>query len=290
MQPVSFKVIKNKILHKLFLISSILLLIQCTNSEPKTSTQLPHQAEQASAMLVAQDASIPNITKDTIVKKSFTADYIMGKINPQNHPDFKELSTKHASAKGMYLRKDAYAAFIKMFDAAQKDGIKLVIRSATRPFNHQKRIWEGKWTGARLVKGRNLSKTTADHNDRALKILEYSSMPGTSRHHWGTDMDFNAFVNSYFEKGQGKKEYDWLIANAPTYGFCQPYTSKKEGRTGYEEEKWHWSYLPISTQLTDTAADILKDSMITGFKGSHTASDIEVVKNYVLGINGACRH
>ena len=43
---------------------------------------------------------------------------------------------------------------------------------------------------------------------------------------------------------------DWLVQNGASYGFCQPYTA---GRcAGYNEEKWHWSYMPLSEpMLTD---------------------------------------
>ncbi len=46
--------------------------------------------------------------------------------------------------------------------------------------------------------------------------------------------------------------------------------------------------MPVAGRLTSLAKDQLKDSMITGFKGSSAAREIEVVKNYVLGINTAC--
>ena len=55
----------------------------------------------------------------------------------------------------------------------------------------------------------------------AKTILLYSSMPTTSRHHWGTDMDINSLENSYFASGQGLKEYTWLKKNAAKFGFCQ---------------------------------------------------------------------
>ena len=43
------------------------------------------------------------------------------------------------------------------------------------------------------------------------EIMKYSSMPSTSRHHWGTDIDLNSLENSYFEKGEGKKySIGWL--------------------------------------------------------------------------------
>ena len=39
-------------------------------------------------------------------------------------------------------------------------------------------------------------------------------MPSTLRQHWGINIDLNNFTNSCFEKGQGEKEYDWLLKNA----------------------------------------------------------------------------
>ncbi len=266
------------------------LLVACADTPSKTVAS----EKELAAKVVALK---PTTTKDTILMDSiqspkidFSLDYIMGKFDPKTHDDFIELSTKHASSKEMYLRKDTYEAFKKMDEAARKDGIKFVIRSATRPFNHQKRIWEGKWTGARLVDGKDLSKSTPKVIPRALRILEYSSMPSTSRHHWGTDFDINAFENSYFETGEGKKIYDWMLQHAASFGFCQPYTPKGDGGRphGYNEEKWHWSYQPISKILTQQAKTKLKDSDIGGFQGAETAVSIGVVEKYVLGINPEC--
>jgi LAS superfamily LD-carboxypeptidase LdcB len=124
---------------------------------------------------------------------------------------------------------------------------------------------------------------------RAKKILEYSSMPGSSRHHWGTDIDLNNFENDWFETGEGLKMYQWMENHAAEYGFCQPYSKKDAQRpNGYNEEKWHWSYTPLAKKYTDAAAAGLKDSMLGGFEGAVAAKDVEIVRNYVLGINKAC--
>ncbi len=179
---------------------------------------------------------------------------------------------------------------LNRFAAAKVDGINLTIRSATRNFYDQKRIWENKWNGNTLVEGgQNLAETVTDHKERALIILKFSSMPGSSRHHWGTDIDINNFENSYFESGQGLKEYEWLVANAPTFGFCQPYTAKDDKRpNGYNEEKWHWSYLPVALPLTRFVEDHLSNDMIKGFEGSEMGASIDIKKNYMLGINKTC--
>jgi LAS superfamily LD-carboxypeptidase LdcB len=140
-----------------------------------------------------------------------------------------------------------------------------------------------------LSSGENAARDYPDPKARALKILNYSAMPGTSRHHWGTDIDLNALNNKYFGEGEGLKVYQWLTTHAAEYGFCQPYSKKGALRPeGYNEEKWHWSYLPVAKPLTDLAKQQLKNDMIKGFKGAEAATQIDVVKNYVLGINQDC--
>lgn len=223
-------------------------------------------------------------------KMEFSLEFLMGKFEPAEHPDFVLVDKKYADAEGYYLHKETYESFKKMWEAAKADSITLTIISATRNFYRQKAIWEAKWTGARKIEnGTNAAQKYPDPQTRALKILEYSSMPGTSRHHWGTDVDLNDLDNFTFEQGQGKKVYDWLQKHAHEYGFCQPYTEKGPNRPhGYNEEKWHWSYTPVSKQLTEMAARRLQDQMIGGFQGAETAMSIGIVKKYVLGINQSC--
>jgi len=220
--------------------------------------------------------------------QSVDKDFLLGKFDPAAHPQFVKLSDEHAqgSAKGAYLRKETYDAFIKMSEAAKKEGVNLVIISATRNFDSQKRIWENKWIGRTRVEGKNLA-TVKDKKERARLILLYSSMPSTSRHHWGTDMDLNDLENSFFERREGLKIYQWLTAHAAEYGFCQPYTSRKNGRTGYEEEKWHWSYLPLSAEFLDQYKKQITYADIKGFAGSEVAKEMQVIRNYVEGV--ACR-
>lgn len=216
--------------------------------------------------------------------------YLLGKFNPATHKDFRKIETKYASRANMYIRKDVYEAFVRMYKAARADGIDLKILSATRSFSGQKRIWEAKWTGKRKVSGQDLSQAIPFGTDRARKILEYSAMPGTSRHHWGTDLDLCALNNVFFESGKGKKIYDWLTNNASDFGFFQPYTNRNTGRiTGHSEEKWHWSYIPISQPLTRKYTQILNNEKIIGFLGQESAMDINILDNYVLGVNNDCK-
>ena len=176
-------------------------------------------------------------------------------------------------------------AFGKMREAAKNEGVTLTIVSATRNFQRQKSIWESKWTGKTWVEGQDLSLIN-DSTARGKIILRLSAMPGTSRHHWGTDMDLNNLEDAYFQTLEGKKVYAWLIANAPKFGFCQPYTSKlNSNRTGYEEEKWHWSYLPLSSEFLKQYVKSISVKDLNGFKGGTSAEAIEVIKRYVAGVS-----
>lgn len=264
----------------------LLTLTACKSEQKETNKTPENELSNAST-----SKSIPDPPMKSQIKQLDT-DYCMGRFEPAQHLDFEKIPAKYADRAGLYLRKDVLSAYIKMYEAAKAAGINLQIRSATRNFNYQKGIWERKWTGATVLSdGTNVAKDLSNPKDKALKILEYSSMPGTSRHHWGTDIDLNAFNNDYFEKGQGKKVYEWLFNNASDYGFCQPYTAKGPERPhGYNEEKWHWTYQPLGSEITAFAKQNLMNQMITGFMGAETASEIDVVGKYVLGINQGCNH
>ncbi len=272
------------ITQRLLVVVLFFVLNHCAGQEDNRETgqeEMPKERnsemEERKAMQAAMD--------------SFSLDYLMGKFNPAIEKGFAKIPGEYASRANMYLRKDAYEAFMRMYKAAREDGITLRILSATRNFEAQKGIWEAKWTGQRILSsGENAKKAFPDPKERALKILEYSSMPSTSRHHWGTDIDFNSLNNRYFEAGEGKKVYDWLTTNAARYGFGQPYTPKGAERPyGYNEEKWHWSYLPIAKILTQKAKKELENDMIRGFMGAETARAIDIKTKFILGINPKCK-
>ena len=266
-----------------YIIVSLFLILCIGCAEQKEAIS------QSTAKTLQADAnSIPTPKTVQIPMKSL--DEVMGKFEPKSHKDFVLIDPIYADTPGRYMHNKAYESFIEMWNHAKKDGIQLTIRSATRNFNYQKGIWERKWNGATKVSGKRLNETVHNHTERALQILEYSSMPGTSRHHWGTDIDLNAFENSYFESGEGLKIYIWLTNNAGSYGFCQPYTAKGDARpNGYNEEKWHWSFKPVAIQYFEKAKKDMKDAMIQGFNGSETAVEIGVVNKYILGVSQQCK-
>ena len=123
------------------------------------------------------------------------------------------------------------------------------------------------------------------------KIMLWSSMPSTSRHHWGTDIDINGFEKYFDGKNEkANKEYEWLVNNAPSFDFCQVYTEKRDGKrtTGYNEEKWHWSYMPLSSDYLKKYEKLITYNDIRGFSASEFAEDLNIIKEFVLGIGKDC--
>jgi len=255
------------LMHRTFALTLAVLslILSCRNSKTPDAKQAEGYRMAADTLTAEQRA------------------YLLGKFDQGKRADFVAVGKPYSDKMFMYLRKEAFDAFQKMHAAAAADGINLKIISSSRNFIQQKAIWESKW-----------AKNTGSHPEplvRARKILQYSAMPGASRHHWGTDVDLNDLNNEAFmEGGPHAKVYTWLTANASKYGFCQPYTALDEKRpNGYHEERWHWSYMPLSGPLLLQYRQHLGNADLTGFKGAEYADTIQVVQHYVSGINPNCK-
>lgn len=205
---------------------------------------------------------------------------VIGKFDVKKQKNFVSLKNYQIPVKGkdLYLQFEVANALRKMYLDFKKEHPKIEfwISSATRTYWDQKRIWEHKWIN--LGNMPSLEKTK--------KILEFSSMPGTSRHHWGTDFDINILENSYYEKGDGKILWDWLHKNAENYGFCMPYNENR--KQGYNVEKWHWSYKPLALQYQKKWNKYFEHNKIQNldFVGSENFNQFASI--YVNSINSDC--
>ena len=130
---------------KLFIFIASLLLINCSANQALNKESITNSNTQN------------QIAKIDTPKIEVDENYLLGMFDPTTHPDFVAIKQEHTTKSSAYLRKDTYEAFVRMHDAAKKDGIDLIIVSATRNFNSQKGIWESKWTGGTKVSGMDLS-------------------------------------------------------------------------------------------------------------------------------------
>ena len=169
----------------------------------------------------------------------------------QNEISNKELIGKgnpKLFGNGYQLRKEAHNAFIEMKKAALNSGIKIQVVSSYRNYDHQKRIWNRKY---KTYINKGLTEVKAIE-----KIIEYSTIPGTSRHHWATDIDIiDASVKqpknvlspkNFTDNGCYFKLKQWLDEHANNFGFYLVYTND-DNRKGFKYEPWHFTYAPLST-------------------------------------------
>nr|WP_239530800.1 M15 family metallopeptidase [Muriicola jejuensis] len=194
--------------------------------------------------------------------------------------------------KDVNLRKEAYDAFMEMKKAAYQDGIDIQIVSSFRSFDRQLAIFERKYL-----------QFTEDDGMEPLeaidKIIEYSTIPGTSRHHWGTDIDIidgskptegDVLVPSKFEEGGPFADLKaWMDINANKYGFYLVYT-KEPKRRGFKYEPWHYSYAPLSVPMLEVfrKKNILQLLVEEDFLGSEylTTGFIKTyIRDNILDIN-----
>ncbi len=172
----------------------------------------------------------------------YTVDELMGKADISLYGE------------NINLRKEAYEAFVAMQEAAAKEGIKIQVVSSYRGFDRQAAIFEGKYE-------RFTEEDGMEPLEAIDKIIEYSTIPGTSRHHWGTDVDLidgakpaegDVLVPEKFGPGGPyEKLKKWMDQNSEAYGFYLVYTDEPR-RRGFKYEPWHYSYAPLSIPMLST--------------------------------------
>ncbi|CAG9297690.1 M15 family metallopeptidase [Celerinatantimonas diazotrophica] len=202
---------------------------------------------------------------------------------------------------GQRLHPKAADAFLKMCAAAQQDGITLAAYSSFRSFQTQSVIWNDKWHGKRTILdsfSQPLESGQLNNEQKLWAILRWSALPGASRHHWGSDLDFfspalihkNADFElipaTYLPGGSHFHVYQWVFENAAQFGFFFPYHDDV-GATA--PEPWHISYHPLSEQYhrehqLHELTHIIQNSDIAG-KTTIMNHLAEIYQNYFNHIN-----
>lgn len=162
---------------------------------------------------------------------------------------------------GQRLQRRVAEAFAALQSAAREAGFELAIASSFRPYSRQLAIWNGKASGIRPVHddaGHPVAMAHLSPLEQLYAILRFSALPGTSRHHWGTDLDvYDAAVmppgyqlqlapQEVAPGGLFDPLHSWLderIAAGESHGFFRPYATD---RGGVAPERWHLSYAPLA--------------------------------------------
>ena len=164
---------------------------------------------------------------------------------------------------GLLADPDASRAFTALSRRAASEGFDLRPASAFRDYDRQARIVNEKWSGNRSVEDEaGCPIVRASMSDTAWlgAILRYSALPGTSRHHWGTDLDIwdaaavepdytlRLSPDEYLDDGVFSAMTQWmdeLIGADDAEGFYKPYAIDSGG---VAPEAWHISYRPVASR------------------------------------------
>ena len=194
--------------------------------------------------------------------------------------------------KGINLRAQAHDAFVEMKKAAYSDGIDLKVVSSYRNFMRQEAIFERKFE-------RYTEEDGLEPIEAIDKIIEYSTIPGTSRHHWGTDVDLidgypkaegDVLVPEKFGAGGPYENFkNWMDENAKVFDFHLVYTDKPK-RKGFKYEPWHYSFAPLSVpMLTEfrrkNILQILQQETFLGSEHFTNGFLKTYIQNNILDIN-----
>jgi len=162
----------------------------------------------------------------------------------------------------LLVHKQAVAPLLDLQNAAQEAGFELRLCSGFRSFERQLQIWNGKVSGMRPVMdpfGNPIDIKNLSPWRKIQAILRWSALPGTSRHHWGTDFDIydaKAMPEGYQiqlipEEVQGAglfaPMHNWLdsyLSSAQTE-FYRPYDIDTGG---IAPERWHISHRSLASQ------------------------------------------
>ena len=152
------------------------------------------------------------------------------------------------------------APFLALRAEAAAHGIDLRPYSGFRDFDTQALIWNRKFRGERALYdrvGKVMDAALLTERQKIQAILAWSALPGTSRHHWGTEIDVydQAAMPEGYRVQLLPEEFAcdgvfgnlarWLDENLERFGFFRPYDQE---RGGVSPEPWHVSYAPISSQ------------------------------------------
>ena len=166
--------------------------------------------------------------------------------------------------------------FLNLRRAAGADGIDLVPISGFRDFGRQLAIWNGKFGGERPMydaAGTPLDAGALAEPERIDAILQWSALPGASRHHWGTDLDLIdraapapgyriKLTREEFAPGGPFAHLDqWLELHASRFGFFRPFRGV---RSGVQPEPWHVSFAPIAEQARRSLSPEILQAAIAG--------------------------
>jgi LAS superfamily LD-carboxypeptidase LdcB len=162
----------------------------------------------------------------------------------------------------LMIRDSIGTSFQALRAAAAQNGFALRVESAYRSFDRQLIIWNRKANGELPLldaDGKVIASPITDEEELVYTILNWSALPGASRHHFGTEIDVvnAAAIPLDYEVQLTATEcetifapfHQWLdrsISEGNSFGFDRVFIP---GRGKIRPERWHLSHITSAREL-----------------------------------------
>jgi predicted deacylase len=138
----------------------------------------------------------------------------------------------------------------------------------------------------------NTTSTDEEIQRAILNVMQTISVPGFSRHHWGTEIDVVSATRSDWEgNGMFIPLIPFLTNEAPKFGFFHPYSDQRPSSVlpHYQNEPWHLSYWPIANVIqqewiTRITGNVLDNLITETAKAIHGPIDVVRIERILRGI------
>ena len=131
---------------------------------------------------------------------------------------------------GLYFKREAYDAYLRMLEDAKNEGINFMICSTYRSYDTQVSIYHN-YVATYGAERANLR----------------SAYPGRSEHHtgWAVDVTSKSMNYGLSQDFINYPEGQWINDHCSEYGFIVRYLKDKTDITGYAYEPWHLRYVGV---------------------------------------------